>query len=66
MQASNVRHAIAALPPKQAATVALFFLEDMGVAEVSVSMDVPVGTMKRRLMQAREKLRRVLKGEKDD
>ena len=66
VQASNVRRAIAALPPEQAATVALFYLEDMCVAEVSIAMDVPVGTVKRRLMLARDKLRQTLEGEIDD
>ncbi len=66
VRASHVQRAIASLPPDQSATVALFYLEDMGVAEVAVAMDVPVGTVKRRLMLAREKLRTALKGEYDD
>ncbi|WP_298297523.1 RNA polymerase sigma factor [uncultured Litoreibacter sp.] len=66
VRAAHVRRAIASLPPDQAATVALFYLDDMGVAEVSVAMDVPVGTVKRRLMLARDKLRTTLKGEEND
>lgn len=66
IEATQVRCAIAALPPEQAATVALFYLEDMSVADVSVAMDVPVGTVKTRLMQARTKLRHALKGENDE
>ncbi|MGB5872024.1 MAG: RNA polymerase sigma factor [Albidovulum sp.] len=54
--AQSVRNAIAALPPEQAATIALFYLEDMSVAEVSVALDVPQGTVKTRLMHARAKL----------
>lgn len=66
LEADQVRRAIAALPSEQSATIALFYLEDMSVADVSVAMDVPVGTVKTRLMQARTKLRHALKGENDE
>jgi len=65
-QAMQIRRAISRLPPEQAAAIALFYLEDMSVAEVSVALDVPVGTVKTRLMHAREKLKQSLKGEKDE
>ncbi len=65
-QAMQVRRAISRLPPEQAAAIALFYLEDMSVAEVSVALDVPVGTVKTRLMHAREKLKQSLEGEKDE
>lgn len=61
-----VQDAIAALPPQQAATVALFYLEDMSLAEVSVALDVPIGTVKSRLSLARERLKAQLKGAFDD
>lgn len=64
--AAKVRAAIRALPPDQAATVALFYLEDMSVAEVATATDVPVGTVKTRLMHARRKLRDVLEGDTDE
>lgn len=63
--AAVVRQALGNLPPDQKACVALFYLEDMRVAEVAIALDVPVGTVKTRLMHAREKLRAVLKGEND-
>lgn len=66
LEADQIRRAIAALPPEQSATIALFYLEDMSVADVSVAMDVPVGTVKTRLMQARTKLKHALKGENDE
>jgi len=66
IEAAHVRRAIADLPPDQSATVALFYLEDMGVAEVSVAMDVPIGTIKTRLMHARTKLKQALKGDPHD
>lgn len=64
--AERVRTAIAALPPKQAATIALFYLEDMSVGEVALALDVPRGTVKTRLMHAREQLKNVLKGDTDE
>ncbi|MEO0912389.1 MAG: RNA polymerase sigma factor [Pseudomonadota bacterium] len=65
-EALMLRRAIAALPRDQAATIALFYLEDMGVAEVAQAMDVPPGTVKTRLMHARAKLKEALKGESDE
>jgi len=48
---------------EQRAAVALFHFEEMSVAEVAVALDVPVGTVKTRLMHARRKLRAVLEGD---
>lgn len=62
--AGQVRNAINTLPPEQGATVALFYLEDMSVTEVSLAMDVPLGTVKTRLMHARVKLKQALQGVK--
>jgi RNA polymerase sigma-70 factor (ECF subfamily) len=61
---SGLRSAIAALPPDQRSAIALFYLEEMSVAEVAVAHNVPVGTVKTRLMHARRKLRAALEGEK--
>lgn len=55
--AAQVTAAIEALPPAQKATVALFYLEEFSVAEVARALDVPVGTVKTRLMHARAALR---------
>ncbi|MGI9422734.1 MAG: RNA polymerase sigma factor [Hyphomicrobiaceae bacterium] len=59
-----VHEALAKLPVEQRTAVALFYLEDMSVAEVAVALDIPVGTVKSRLMNARKKLREALEGEK--
>jgi RNA polymerase sigma-70 factor (ECF subfamily) len=58
-----VRRIIRQLPPAQQAAVALFYLEEMSVAEVAVALNVPSGTVKTRLMHAREKLRNAIMGE---
>jgi len=58
-----VRHAVRALPPDQQAAIALFYLEEMSVAEVAIALDAPVGTIKTRLMHGRSKLRLAILGE---
>ncbi|WP_108816990.1 RNA polymerase sigma factor [Loktanella sp. Alg231-35] len=64
--AQHVRDAIAKLPPTHQATLALFYLDEMTVAEVATALDVPIGTVKTRLMHAREKLRVLFKGDTND
>jgi RNA polymerase sigma factor (sigma-70 family) len=59
----RLRRAIAALPNDQRSAIALFYLEEMSVAEVAVALNVPAGTVKTRLMHARHKLRAALEGE---
>lgn len=59
----RLRAAVRVLPQEQRAAVALFHLEEMSVAEVAVALNVPVGTVKTRLMHARRKLRAALEGE---
>lgn len=59
----RVRAALRALPPEQQAAVALYYLEELGVAEVAVALDVPAGTVKTRLMHGRRKLRAALQGD---
>lgn len=61
--AGRLRTAIAALPQGQRAAIGLFYLEDMGIAEVAMALNVPAGTVKTRLMHARNSLRAVLEGE---
>jgi RNA polymerase sigma-70 factor (ECF subfamily) len=63
LDAEKVRRAMTNLPAEQRAAIALFHLEEMSVAEVAVALDVPVGTIKTRLMNARRKLRAALEGD---
>ena len=60
-----LRDAMAKLPAEHRAAIALFYLEEMSVAEVAVALEIPVGTVKSRLMHARQKLRAVLEGGDD-
>ncbi len=58
-----VRRAMAELPAEQRAALGLFYLEGLRIAEIAVAMDIPPGTVKTRLMHARNKLRAQLQGE---
>lgn len=57
-----LKQAIATLPQGQRAVIALFYTEELSVAEISAVLSVPAGTVKTRLMNARRKLRQVLEG----
>ncbi|WP_379547859.1 RNA polymerase sigma factor [Qipengyuania sp. DSG2-2] len=62
-QLARLQAAIRQLPAGERAAIALYHFEEMRVAEVGVALDVPVGTVKTRLMNARRKLRAILEGE---
>ena len=57
---AGVRAAIDALPPQYRAVVALYYLDEMDLADVAQALDIPVGTAKVRLFRARNLLRRKL------
>ena len=57
-----VRSALAALPPRGRETAELFYLSELECPEVARRLDVPAGTVKRRLHDARRKLRELLSG----
>jgi len=61
--ASPLRRALADLPPKQRAAIALFYLEEFSVTEISIALSVPAGTVKTRLMTARANMRAHLEGD---
>lgn len=64
--ANPLHQAIADLPPKQRAVIAMFYLEEFSITEISVALSVPAGTVKTRLMHARQKLRAILEGENNE
>ena len=52
--------AVAALPPRQRAAVALFYLEDRPIDEIAVLMGVSSSTVKQHLFQARTRLSKTM------
>lgn len=52
--------AVRSLPGRQAQVVALYYLEDLSVAEVADILDIATGTVKRHLHRGRETLARTL------
>jgi RNA polymerase sigma-70 factor, ECF subfamily len=58
----DVMHAVAALPPRQRAVVALYYLEDRPVDEIADLMQVSGSTVKQHLFQARGSLSELLAG----
>lgn len=62
-EVSIVLDAVRQLPAAQRAAMALFYIEDLSVAEIAVATDVPPGTVKTRLLHARRKVRALLEGE---
>lgn len=63
---ARVQAAMADLPATQRAALSLFHLEDLSVAEISIALDVPPGTVKTRLMHARRKIRARLEGDSNE
>jgi len=61
-----IQPALAELPAPQQAALALFYRDEMSIAEIAVALEIPVGTVKTRLMHARRKLREKMKGDDDD
>jgi RNA polymerase sigma factor (sigma-70 family) len=57
-----VRRAVAQLPRAQRETTELFYLEDLSQAQIAARMEIPRGTVRRRLHDAREQLRTMLLG----
>jgi len=55
--AAPLMKAMMLLSTDQRATIALFYLEGFTVAEIATALSVPSGTVKTRLMNARQKLR---------
>ena len=58
-------HAIKQLSAGQQATLSLFYRQDMTIPEIAIILEIPTGTVKTRLMHARNKLRSILKGNHD-
>jgi len=58
----DLLHAVAGLPPRQRAAVALHYLDDRPVEEIAELMQVAESTVKQHLFQARGRLSEILVG----
>jgi RNA polymerase sigma-70 factor (ECF subfamily) len=59
----TVVKALRGLSPAQQGLLALFYQDGFGVGEIAEILEVPVGTVKSRLFNARNALKRALEGE---
>lgn len=64
-ETEHVWQEVRRLPPRQAEAIALFYLDDMAVAEVALVMSCSENTVKAHLHQARQKLAATLDHERD-
>jgi len=62
VDAGKAARAMAALPAEQHAALWLHHIEGLSVREIALSLDVPAGTVKTRLMHGRRKLAALLEG----
>jgi NitT/TauT family transport system substrate-binding protein len=58
-----IRQALASLPGINREAAEMYYLEERGCVEIGARLDLPVGTVKRRLHDARARLRRMLLGQ---
>ena len=58
-----VREGVAALPPKYASVLVLYYLQRMSLQEVADTLDIQLGTVKSRVHHALRQLRAVLEGD---
>jgi RNA polymerase sigma factor (sigma-70 family) len=58
-----VAQAIAQLPPTNRQAVDMFYFKERSIAEVARHLGIPGGTVKRRLHDARRRLRKLLPAE---
>jgi RNA polymerase sigma-70 factor (ECF subfamily) len=65
-QASAIRTALQGLNSTNRETARMYYLDEKSCSEVAAILQVPPGTVKRRLYDAREQLRQELKGLLDD
>jgi RNA polymerase sigma-70 factor (ECF subfamily) len=59
----DAERALEELPLEQRSVCLLFYLEDLSVAEIAEIVGVPEGTVKTRLLKAREKMKLVFENE---
>jgi len=56
-EASDVQEYMQQLKEKSRLVLSLYYLENLTVAEISIALDIPAGTVKSRLYKARQELK---------
>lgn len=64
IDAEGIRAAVRKLPSILAEVIVLRFFEGMSIEEIAVMLDIPIGTVKSRLHNAKAALGKILKGGK--
>ena len=59
-QIERLKKGITELPPDQRTILTMFYLEECSVSEVAASLNIPDGTVKSRLFQARNQSRKLI------
>ena len=59
-QIERLKKGITELPPDQRTILTMFYLEECSVSEVAATLNIPDGTVKSRLFQARNQLRKLI------
>lgn len=57
----QIRRSIDALPEQQRVVLHLFYLEEFSIKQISEILSLPIGTVKSRIFNAREKLKNIIK-----
>ena len=60
MKIELLKKGIVSLPHEQRTILTMFYLEERSVSEVAVLLNIPAGTVKSRLFQARNQLRKLI------
>ncbi len=61
-----IKQALACLSSSHRIVTELFYLEELSVSEIAIALEIPLGTVKTRLMHARHQLRSQIQGDKHD
>lgn len=64
IEAENTLSMLSYLTPDQQSVLVLIAVEGMSYAEAAEALDIPIGTLMSRLARGRERLRRLVNGEK--
>lgn len=65
-RAELIRRCVNTLPPRYAAIMTMYYLEELPYDEIANAMEIPVGTLKTWMFRARKELRAIVESELGD